>query len=431
MAVVTVERIGEHEGKAVTLRGWLAARRSSGKVHFLQLRDGTGTIQCVMGKNDVPEDVFAEASHLTQETSLELDGTVRADARSPLGFELGVSGMRVVAKPVAEYPISPKDHGTAFLLEHRHLWLRSSRQHAIMRVRAEIVRAAREFLDGEGFLGFDAPILTPAACEGTTTLFPVEYFGEHAFLTQSGQLYGEAGATAFGKIYVFGPTFRAEKSKTRRHLTEFWMVEPEMAFADLDDDMALAERFLAHIVARVLERRRPELAVLERDVAKLERIVAPFPRIPYGEAIDRLKAKGFPVAWGDDFGADEETVLSQQFDRPVMVHRYPAASKAFYMKQDPADPRLALCVDVLAPEGYGEIIGGGQREDDLAALASRIQAHGLPEEAFRWYLDLRRYGSVPHAGFGMGIERMVAWLCGLHHVRETIPFPRMLERLTP
>jgi asparaginyl-tRNA synthetase len=431
MAVVTVERIGEHEGQAVTLRGWLAARRSSGKVHFLQLRDGTGTIQCVMGKNDVPEDVFAEASHLTQETSLELDGTVRADARSPLGFELGVSGMRIVAKPVAEYPISPKDHGTAFLLEHRHLWLRSSRQHAIMRVRAEIVRAAREFLDGEGFLGFDAPILTPAACEGTSTLFPVEYFGEHAFLTQSGQLYGEAGATAFGKIYVFGPTFRAEKSKTRRHLTEFWMVEPEMAFADLDDDMALAERFLAHIVARVLERRRPELAVLERDVAKLECVVAPFPRIPYGEAIERLKAKGFPVSWGDDFGGDEETALSQEFDRPVMIHRYPLASKAFYMKADPADPRLALCVDVLAPEGYGEIIGGGQREDDLGALERRIAEHGLPSEAFGWYLDLRRYGTVPHAGFGMGIERMVAWLCGLHHVRETIPFPRMLERLTP
>jgi asparaginyl-tRNA synthetase len=431
MAVVSVERIGEHEGRAVTLRGWLAARRSSGKVHFLQLRDGTGTIQCVMGKNDVPEDVFAEASHLSQETSLEIDGTVRADARSPLGFELGVSAIRVVSKPVAEYPITPKDHGTAFLLEHRHLWLRSSRQHAIMRVRAEIVRATREFLDGEGFLGFDAPILTPAACEGTTTLFPVEYFGEQAFLTQSGQLYGEAGASAFGKIYVFGPTFRAEKSKTRRHLTEFWMVEPEMAFADLDDDMALAERFLAHIVARVLERRRMELTALERDVSKLERVVAPFPRIPYGEAIERLKAKGFPVTWGDDFGADEETALSQEFDRPVMIHRYPLASKAFYMKADPADPRLALCVDVLAPEGYGEIIGGGQREDDLARLEARIEEHQLPREPIDWYLDLRRFGSVPHAGFGMGIERCVAWICGLHHVRETIPFPRMLERLRP
>ncbi len=431
MAAVTVEGIGAHVGETVTLRGWLALRRSSGKVHFLQLRDGTGTIQCVMGKRDVPEEVFALTDHLPQETALEVTGSVRADARSPIGFELGVSGMTVIAKPSAEYPITPKDHGTAFLLEHRHLWLRSSRQHAVMRVRAEIVRAAREYLDGAGFLGFDAPILTPAACEGTTTLFPVEYFGENAYLTQSGQLYGEAGAMAFGKVYVFGPTFRAEKSKTRRHLTEFWMVEPEMAFAGLDDDLDLAERFLAHIVGRVLERRRPELRVLERDVAKLERVQLPFPRITYAEAVERLQQKGFPIAWGDDFGADEETALSEEFDRPVMVHRYPLASKAFYMKADPADPRLALCVDVLAPEGYGEIIGGGQREDDLAVLEARIAEHALPREPFDWYLDLRRFGSVPHAGFGMGIERCVAWLCGLHHVRETIPFPRMLERLRP
>ena len=431
MAVATVERIGEHVGETVTLRGWLALRRSSGKVHFLQVRDGTGTIQCVMGKRDVPEDVFALADHLPQETALEVTGTVRADARAAIGYELGVSGLVVVARPATEYPITPKDHGTAFLLEHRHLWLRSSRQHAVMRIRAEIVRAAREYLDGEGFLGFDAPILTPAACEGTTTLFPVEYFGEQAFLTQSGQLYGEAGAMAFGKIYVFGPTFRAEKSKTRRHLTEFWRVEPEMAFAGLDEDMALAERFLVHIVGRVLERRRPELAALERDVAKLERIQLPFPRITYAEAVERLQGKGFPIAWGDDFGADEETALSEEFDRPVMVHRYPLASKAFYMKADPADPRLALCVDVLAPEGYGEIIGGGQREDDLARLEARVAEHALPREPIDWYLDLRRFGSVPHAGFGMGIERCVAWLCGLHHVRETIPFPRMLERLRP
>jgi asparaginyl-tRNA synthetase len=431
MAAATVERIGEHVGETVTLRGWIAARRSSGKVHFLQVRDGTGTIQCVMGKRDVPEDVFALGDHLPQETALEVTGTVRADARATIGYELGVTGLVVVARPATEYPIAPKDHGTAFLLEHRHLWLRSSRQHAIMRIRAEIVRAAREFLDGEGFLGFDAPILTPAACEGTTTLFPVEYFGEQAFLTQSGQLYGEAGAMAFGKIYVFGPTFRAEKSKTRRHLTEFWMVEPEMAFAGLDEDMALAERFLVHIIGRVLERRRPELAALERDLAKLERIQLPFPRVTYGEAVERLQQKGFPIAWGDDFGADEETALSEQFDRPVMVHRYPLASKAFYMKADPADPRLALCVDVLAPEGYGEIIGGGQREDDLALLEARVTEHSLPREPIDWYLDLRRFGSVPHAGFGMGIERCVAWLCGLHHVRETIPFPRMLERLRP
>jgi asparaginyl-tRNA synthetase len=431
MAVATVEEIGRHTGETVTLRGWLASKRSSGKLHFLQVRDGTGTIQCVMGKQDVPAEVFAAADHLPQETSLEVTGTVRADARSPIGFELGVSDLTVIARPLAEYPITPKDHGTAFLLEHRHLWLRSSRQNAIMRIRAEIVRAAREYLDGHGFLGFDAPILTPAACEGTTTLFPVEYFGEHAYLTQSGQLYGEAGALAFGKVYVFGPTFRAEKSKTRRHLTEFWMVEPEMAFAGLEEDMDLAERFLVHIVGRVLERRMHELKTLERDVAKLERIQLPFPRIPYDEAVARLRKKGFPIAWGDDFGADEETALSEEFDRPVMVHRYPLASKAFYMKRDPADARLALCVDVLAPEGYGEIIGGGQREDDLAALEARIAEHALPSEAFQWYLDLRRFGSVPHAGFGMGIERCVAWLCGLHHVRETIPFPRMLERLRP
>ena len=431
MAVVTVESIGAHAGEAVTLRGWLAARRSSGKLHFLQVRDGTGTIQCVMGKQDVAAEVFSLADHLAQETSLEVTGTVRADARSASGFELAVSGLTLVATPTGEYPITPKDHGTAFLLEHRHLWLRSSRQHAILRVRAEIVRAAREYLDGHGFLGFDAPILTPAACEGTTTLFPVEYFGEQAYLTQSGQLYGEAGAMAFGKVYVFGPTFRAEKSKTRRHLTEFWMVEPEMAFAGLDEDMELAEQFLTHIVGRVLERRAPELRVLERDLTKLECIRTPFPRITYAEAIERLQRKGFPVTFGDDFGADEETALSQEFDRPVMVHRYPLASKAFYMKPDPADPHLALCVDVLAPEGYGEIIGGGQREDDLAALEARIDAHALPREAFDWYLDLRRFGTVPHAGFGMGIERCVAWLCGIHHVRETIPFPRMLERLRP
>ena len=431
MAVVTVESIGAQAGEVVTLRGWLAARRSSGKLHFLQVRDGTGTIQCVMGKQDVAADVFSLADHLAQETSLEVTGTVRADVRAASGFELAVSGLTVVATPTGEYPITPKDHGTAFLLEHRHLWLRSSRQHAILRVRAEIVRAAREYLDGHGFLGFDAPILTPAACEGTTTLFPVEYFGEQAYLTQSGQLYGEAGAMAFGKVYVFGPTFRAEKSKTRRHLTEFWMVEPEMAFAGLDEDMELAEQFLTHIVGRVLERRAPELRVLERNLTKLECIRTPFPRITYAEAIERLQRKGFPVTFGDDFGADEETALSQEFDRPVMVHRYPLASKAFYMKPDPADPHLALCVDVLAPEGYGEIIGGGQREDDLAALEARIDAHALPREAFDWYLDLRRFGTVPHAGFGMGIERCVAWLCGIHHVRETIPFPRMLERLRP
>ena len=426
----TVERIREHDGRAVTLRGWLAGKRSSGKLHFLQVRDGTGTIQCVMAKADVPADVFTLADHLPQESSLIVTGTVRADPRSPIGYELGVTGLEVV-QPSAEYPITPKEHGTAFLLDHRHLWLRSSRQHAILRVRAEVIRACREYLDGHGFVGFDAPILTPAACEGTTTLFPVEYFGETAYLTQSGQLYGEAGAMALGRIYCFGPTFRAEKSKTRRHLTEFWMIEPEIAFAGLDDDMDLAEDFLVHVVAAVRERRAAELRALGRDPAALERIVKPFPRITYAEALDVLRKKGFALDWGADLGADEETALSAEFDRPVMVHRYPVEAKAFYMKADPVDPRVALCVDVLAPEGYGEIIGGGQREDDAQVLEAKIRAHDLPLDAFGWYLDLRRYGSVPHAGFGMGIERAVAWLCGLHHVRETIPFPRMLERLTP
>jgi asparaginyl-tRNA synthetase len=426
----TVEQISGHEGKSVVLRGWLAARRSSGKLHFLQLRDGTGTIQCVMAKAEVPAESFALADHLPQESALEVTGVVRADPRSPIGYELGVTDLRVVNKS-AEYPITPKEHGPAFLLEHRHLWIRSSRQHAILRVRAEVMRACREYLDEHGFVAFDAPILTPAACEGTTTLFPVTYFDETAYLTQSGQLYGEAGALAFGKVYCFGPTFRAEKSKTRRHLTEFWMVEPEMAFAGLDEDMDLAEDFLVHVVHAVLTRRGAELRALGRDIAPLERVQKPFPRITYTEALEVLATKGFALEWGADLGGDEETALSAEFDRPVMVHRYPAAAKAFYMKADPADPRLALCVDVLAPEGYGEIVGGGQREDDGAVLEAKVLEHGLPLDAFGWYLDLRRYGSVPHAGFGMGIERCVAWLCGLHHVRETIPFPRMLERLRP
>ncbi len=427
---VWVEDVHRHVDSEVTLRGWLYGRRSSGKLHFLQVRDGTGTIQCVVFVKDVPPDVFERAGHATQESSLEVTGTVRADARSSLGFELAVKDVRILQEAI-DYPITPKEHGPAFLLDHRHLWLRSSRQHAIMRVRASVVRACRDYFDTRGFTLIDAPIFTPAACEGTTNLFEVAYFDDKAYLTQSGQLYMEAGAMAFGKVYCFGPTFRAEKSKTRRHLTEFWMIEPEVAFADLDDDMALAEDFLVEVVGRVVEERKTELALLERDTAPLARVQKPFPRVRYEEAIALLTESGKPVAFGDDLGGDEETVLSERFDRPVMVHRYPAASKAFYMKQDPADPRLALCVDVLAPEGYGEIIGGGQREDDLALLAARIKEHDLPEEAFGWYLDLRRYGSVPHAGFGMGIERMVAWLCGLHHVRETIPFPRMLERLTP
>jgi asparaginyl-tRNA synthetase len=336
-----------------------------------------------------------------------------------------------VVHEAGPYPITPKDHGIAFLLDHRHLWLRSARQHAILRIRASLIRACRDFFDGKGFTLLDAPIFTPAACEGTTTLFATDYFGEPAYLTQSGQLYIEAGAMAFGKVYCFGPTFRAEKSKTRRHLTEFWMVEPEVAYMDLAGDMDLAEEFVEYVVQRTVSERRSELQALERDVSRLESVRRPFPRISYSDAVQLLRDKGFAIDFGADFGGDEETAISQEFDLPVMVHRYPAASKAFYMKQDPADPRLALCVDVLAPEGYGEIIGGGQREDDLVTLERKIAEHGLPEEAFSWYLDLRRYGSVPHSGFGMGIERVVAWICGLHHVRETVPFPRMLERLRP
>jgi asparaginyl-tRNA synthetase len=430
MRWVYIDDVGQHEGEEVTLKGWLYNRRSSGKLHFLQVRDGTGVLQCVVFKNDVPPEQFALADHLAQESSLIVTGTVRADPRAPLGFELSVKDLQLVQLAEA-YPITPKEHGVAFLLDHRHLWLRSTRQHAILRVRSTIVRACRDYFDGKGFTLLDAPIFTPAACEGTTTLFATDYFGEPAFLTQSGQLYAEAGALAFGKVYCFGPTFRAEKSKTRRHLTEFWMIEPEVAFMDLAGDMDLAEDFVEYVVQRTLRERRRELDALERDVALLERVRKPFPRMPYTEAVVLLQQKGVAVEWGADFGGDDETIISSAFDRPVMVHRYPVECKAFYMKADPDDPRVALCVDMLAPEGYGEIIGGGQREDDLETLQGKIAAHRLPPEAFGWYLDLRRYGSVPHAGFGMGIERMVAWICGLHHVRETIPFPRMLERLRP
>jgi asparaginyl-tRNA synthetase len=430
MGWVYIEDIGRHEGAEVTLKGWLYNRRSSGKLHFLQVRDGTGVLQCVVFKNDVPPEQFTLADHLTQESSLIVTGSVRADPRAPLGYELSVKDVQLV-QLAAPYPITPKEHGVAFLLDHRHLWLRSTRQHAILRVRSAIIRACRDYFDGKGFTLLDAPIFTPAACEGTTTLFATDYFGEQAYLTQSGQLYAEAGALAFGKVYCFGPTFRAEKSKTRRHLTEFWMIEPEVAFMDLAGDMALAEDFVEYVIQRTLRERRRELDALERDVTALERVRQPFPRISYAEAITLLQERGFTVEWGADFGGDEETAISSAFDRPVMVHRYPVACKAFYMKADPDDPRVALCVDMLAPEGYGEIIGGGQREDDLERLHAKIAAHNLPPEAFGWYLDLRRYGSVPHAGFGMGIERLVAWVCGLHHVRETIPFPRMLERLRP
>jgi len=430
MKPVYVEEIANYRGQTVTIRGWLYQKRGSGKLQFLQVRDGTGTIQCVVERSRVGDELFALADRLSQESALEVAGSVHEDQRSSLGHELHVTALRLVHE-AKDYPISPKEHGVAFLMEHRHLWLRSSRQHAILRLRHQLIRACREFFDLRGFTLLDAPIFTPAACEGTTTLFQTDYFGQPAYLTQSGQLYLEAGAFAFGKVYCFGPTFRAEKSKTRRHLTEFWMIEPEVAFMDLAGDMELAEDFLEHIVQNLLEHRRPELIYLERNLAPLERVKKPFPRISYQEALDLLKSKGKEVPWGEDLGADEETVVSQNFDRPVIIHRYPAQCKAFYMKSDPADPRLALCMDVLAPEGYGEIIGGGQREDDLETLEKKIAAHNLPREAFDWYLDLRKYGSVPHAGFGLGLERTLAWICGLPHVRETIPFPRLLDKLKP
>jgi asparaginyl-tRNA synthetase len=428
---VYIEDIGTHEGDEVTLKGWLHNRRSSGKIHFLTVRDGTGFIQAVMSKAAVGDDVFKAADHLSQETSLKVTGTVRADKRAPSGYEIDVKTVEVVGES-HDYPVTPKEHGVDYLLDRRHLWIRSERQQAILRVRHEIINSVRDFFNTRGFILADTPIFTPAACEGTSTLFPAQYFDEQtAYLTQSGQLYNEANAMALGRVYCFGPTFRAEKSKTRRHLTEFWMVEPEMAYADLDDVMELAEGLLVSIVGRTLDKRRHELTVLGRDVSTLERVQPPFPRITYDEAVTILQQKGLPFEWGGDFGGPDETALSEHFDRPVMVHRYPAAVKAFYMKPDPERPDVALGVDVLAPEGYGEIIGGGQRIDDLDLLLKRIEEHGLPKDAFDWYIDLRRYGTVPHGGFGMGIERAVAWICGLEHVRETIPYPRMLYRLYP
>lgn len=428
---VYVEDLRNHIGERVEIKGWLYNRSSKGKLHFLQLRDGSGIVQAVVYKGDVDEALFHRADHLPQETAIRVRGIVREDKRSPIGVELGVQDFTVVAEPTQEYPITPKEHGVAFLMDNRHLWLRSKRQVAILRVRAEVIAAVRDYFDRRGFVLVDAPIFTPNACEGTTNLFEVGYFDDKAYLTQSGQLYGEAAAMAVGRAYCFGPTFRAEKSKTRRHLTEFWMVEPEVAYLELDGIMNLAEDFLVEVVGRVLKNRRPELEILERDLTKLEKVQKPFPRIHYEEAIAILKKHGKEAQFGDDFGGDEETLISEQFDRPVMIHRYPREIKAFYMKTDPSDPRLALGVDVIAPEGAGEIIGGGQREDDIQVLEAQIEKHNLPKSAFEWYLDLRRYGSVPHGGFGMGIERCVGWICGLHHVRESIPFPRMLERLTP
>jgi asparaginyl-tRNA synthetase len=430
----TATRIGalrDRIGEEVRIEGWLYNRRSSGKLEFLLVRDGSGTVQCVAVKAELPEDVFARCAATTQECSIRVTGVVREDKRAPSGVELSLRDLTIVGASV-DFPITPKEHGPSFLLDQRHLWIRSPRQAAILKIRHSLVKACRDWLDADGFILADAPIFTPAACEGTTTLFETEYFDEKAYLTQSGQLYNEATAMALGRTYCFGPTFRAEKSKTRRHLIEFWMVEPEVAFAALDDVMVLIERFVEGIVGRVLEERREELKILERDTAPLERVRAPFPRLAYDDAARILKEeKGLPFEWGTDFGAADETALTENYDRPFFIHRFPAAVKAFYMKRDPLDDRLSLSCDLLAPEGYGEIVGGGQREDSLDLLVGRIREHQLPMEAFEWYLDLRRYGSVPHSGFGMGIERTLTWITGIEHLRETIPFPRLLNRLRP
>jgi len=427
---VLIKNVGQFEGQEVLIKGWLFNKRSSGKLHFLQIRDGSAQIQAVVFKGDVSEELFEMADKITQETSIEIKGVVKKHDRSKLGFELSVTDIKIVSESV-DYPITPKEHGVDFLMKNRHLWLRSPRQRAIMKVRNRIVKSVRDFFFEKDFMLVDAPIFTPAVCEGTTNLFEVEYFDEKAYLTQSGQLYMEAAAMAYGNVYCFGPTFRAEKSKTRRHLTEFWMVEPEMAFCDLEQDMDLAEEFVEYIVKQVVENCREDLEILERDISKLENIKRPFPRITYDEAIEILHKKGNDTPWGEDFGGDEETLISEEFDKPVMIHRYPMEVKAFYMKQDEVNPKLAKCVDMIAPEGYGEMIGGGQREENIDILLGKIKEHGLPEEAFEWYLDLRKYGSVEHAGFGLGIERTVSWICGLHHVRETIPFPRLMDRIRP
>ncbi len=427
---VYIEDIHRYLDQEVIIAGWLYNKRTSGKIQFLLVRDGTNIIQCVVSKNDVPEEIFELYDKMGLESSLIVKGWVREDKRSPLGYELHVTDMRLVQAAV-DYPITKKEHGIDFLMDHRHLWLRSRKQFAILRIRHEIISAIRDFFNERHFILVDAPIFTPAACEGTTTLFETDYFGDKAYLTQSGQLYAEAAAMAFGKVYTFGPTFRAEKSKTRRHLTEFWMVEPEVAYFDLDDDMKLAEEFISYIVQRVLKNRKMELDILERDTSRLEKVIPPFPKITYTEAVEILKKNGVDFPWGDDFGGGDETIISEQFEKPVIVHRYPAQVKAFYMKRDPENDALALAMDVLAPEGYGEIIGGSQREDDYDTLVKRIKEHNLPMDAFTWYLDLRKYGSVPHSGFGLGIERTVAWITGVHHIRETIPFPRTIYRLTP
>ncbi len=429
--MIYIKDLKEHVGKEITLKGWLYNKRSSGKVKFLILRDGTGYLQCVLFKGNFAEDVFDNAEKLTQESSFEITGKIKEEPRAIGGFEMDVTSYSII-QIAEEYPITPKEHGIEFLIDNRHLWVRSKKQHAILKIRHRIVKAIRDFFDERGFVLFDGPIITPNASEGTSTLFETPYFDlGKAYLTQSSQLYAEAGAMSFGKVYTFGPTFRAEKSKTRRHLTEFWMVEPEMAFYNLDDDMDLAEEFLEYIVQCVLQDRREELEILERDISKLEVIKRPFPRISYDEAVKILHAEGRDFVWGDDLGAPDEAIISGKYDKPVMVHRYPAEVKAFYMKRDPENPKVALAVDVLAPEGYGEIIGGSQREDEISKLEERIKEHELPMEFFNWYLDLRKYGSVPHSGFGLGLERTVTWICGIDHLREAIPFPRMIYRNTP
>jgi len=431
---ITIEEAARHAGETVEIRGWLYNLRRSGKIAFPQLRDGTGIMQCVAVKSALPEEVFESIKNLTQESSIAVTGKVRAEPRAPGGFEMDVEAIEIFDRvPESDpYPITPKEHGVDFLMDHRHLWLRSRRQHAILRVRHEVIRAIRDYFDNHGFTLVDTPIFTPNACEGTTSLFEVNYFDEEkVYLTQSGQLYNEATAAAFGKVYCFGPTFRAERSKTRRHLTEFWMVEPEMAYATIEDVKQVAEELVSSVVGRVLENRAADLKELERDVTKLESVKAPFPRISYDDAVKRLQAKGSEIQWGGDFGNADETLLGEDYDRPVMVDRYPSAIKAFYMQPDPERPEVALGVDVLAPEGYGEIIGGGQRIHNLDLLLKRIDEQGQKRADWEWYIDLRKYGTVPHSGFGMGVERVVAWICGLEHVRETIAFPRMLYRTKP
>ena len=434
MIRTTVAAAGQHDGETVEIAGWLYNLRKSGKIAFPLLRDGTGIMQCVAVKANLPEATFETVKNLTQESSIIIRGKVRAEARAAGGYEMDLEEIDVIQRVPEDtpYPITPKDHGIDFLMDHRHLWLRSKRQHAALKVRHEVIRGIRDYFDSNGFTLVDTPIFTPAACEGTSTLFEVDYFeDEKVYLTQSGQLYNEANAMAFGKVYCFGPTFRAEKSKTRRHLTEFWMVEPEMAYANLEDVKRVGEELMTFVVGRVLENRRAELAVLERDVTKLEAIKAPFHRMTYDEAVKKLQAKGSEIVWGGDFGNTDETLLTDDLDRPLIIEKYPADVKAFYFQPDTDRPELALGVDFIAPEGYGEIIGGGQRIHDIDLLLKRLEEHKLPREAFEWYLDLRRFGSVPHAGFGMGVERFVAWMCGLEHIRETIAYPRMLYRTRP